>query len=65
LLAGQPPRIARQRIQAATLEALSQGETVEASKPDRKGADPSIWLYMLGGLLGLSVLLNLILFLRR
>jgi serine/threonine-protein kinase len=65
LLAGEPPRIARQRIQAATLEALSQGETVEASKPDRKGADQSLWVYVLGGLLGLSAMINLILFLRR
>ena len=64
LLSGQPPRLARQRIQAAMLEQLAQGEADEEEAPQvRETSLP--WMAILGGLLGLSVLINLLLLLRH
>jgi serine/threonine-protein kinase len=66
LLSGDPPRLARQRIEATTLAALAHGEAVEEDNEERD--NPSrllIWVAILGGLLGLSALLNLFLILRR
>jgi serine/threonine-protein kinase len=66
LLSGEPPRLARQRIEPTTLAALADGEVVE---DDEEGPRDSsrwlIWSIILGGLLGLSALLNLFLILRR
>jgi serine/threonine-protein kinase len=66
LLAGQPPKLARERIEAATLEQLSQGEVAE-DEERRAGRTMNLlpWLLALGGLLGLSLLVNLILVLTR
>jgi serine/threonine-protein kinase len=66
LLSGAPPRLARQRIQAAMLEGLAQGEAEEEEDaPVRQSETPILWVAILGGLLALSVLINLLLLLRR
>jgi hypothetical protein len=66
LLAGEPPKLARQRIEASTLRGLAEGE---ADEQDR-GSPPGqlltwVWMGVLAGLLGISVLVNLILLLRH
>jgi serine/threonine-protein kinase len=66
LLSGAPPRLARQQIQAAMLEGLAQGEAAEEDEaPDRPSGSTVPWVAILGGLLGLSLLINLLLLLRR
>jgi serine/threonine-protein kinase len=66
LLTGDPPKLARQRIEAATLEGLAAGEEEEEEGPGGRGGPPPwLGLAVLGGLLGVSVLLNLILLLMR
>jgi serine/threonine-protein kinase len=65
LLSGEPPRLARQQIQTATLEALSRGEVEEREKrPSRKEPASLPWVVILGVLLGISALANLLLLLR-
>ena len=67
LLAGEPPKLARQRSQYLTLEQLVRGETlgpaaqetVTDDAPLAEGRDP--WLIGLSIALALSILLNLIL----
>jgi serine/threonine-protein kinase len=71
LLAGKGPKLARQKIEAATLQDLSKGDDDEAEEADEEPARPSgpphpwVWIAVLGGLLGVSLLANLILLLRR
>jgi serine/threonine-protein kinase len=65
LLAGEAPRLARQRIEAATLRGLAEGERDEEEEEERPSPMPVVWLVVLGVLLGLSALLNLVLLLRR
>ena len=67
LLAGEPPKLARQRIEAATLRGLSEGEAEDDEGAGPRGLPPAAWaaFAVLGGLLFLSALFNLILFLRR
>jgi serine/threonine-protein kinase len=70
LLAGEPPKLARQQIQADTLRGLAEGEAEEAEGPGegRPAAGPPhawVWVAVLGALLGLSGLLNLLLVLLR
>jgi serine/threonine-protein kinase len=67
LLAGEAPKLARQRIEAATLSGLSEGEA-EEEEPAAPAAVPpwaKVALGVLGALLAVSALLNLILLLRR
>jgi serine/threonine-protein kinase len=67
LLAGDPPKLARQRIEAATLQGLAGGEAddeEDQSPAGWPGRPHLVWLAVLGGLLAVSVLLNLILLLR-
>jgi serine/threonine-protein kinase len=67
LLNGEPPKLARQRIEAATLRELAEGEEdepEEADEPPPVWRRPWVWVAVLGGLLGASVLVNLILLLR-
>src|SRR5262249_16787946 len=68
LLNGDPPKLARQRIEASTPQGLASGETEEDEEHE-----PLVWglnrkglllVGILGGVLGLSLLLNLILLLR-
>jgi serine/threonine-protein kinase len=70
LLAGDPPKIARQKIAVGTLAGLAEGEADEpARRRPRKGSEPPgggwLWVAVLGGLLGLSALMNLIQLMRR
>ncbi len=69
LLNGEPPRLARQRIEAATLQELSQGETDEEEEDEPSAAGPPggawLWIGVLGAVLGVSLLVNLILFLKK
>jgi serine/threonine-protein kinase len=68
LLAGEPPKLARQKIQAASLEGLAEGEEDEEEEesPRRPGkkSKPNVWLLVLGVGLGLSALLNVVLIVR-
>jgi eukaryotic-like serine/threonine-protein kinase len=65
LLAGQPPKLARQRIASNTLAALGEGEdeVISVARPE---GPPNGWLWIgvLGGVLALSLLANLVLLLR-
>jgi serine/threonine-protein kinase len=69
LLDGQPPKLARERIGAAMLKKLAVGddegedEGGEAGRPGDK-VNVFLWLWVLGGLLALSGLLNLVLWFR-
>jgi serine/threonine-protein kinase len=70
LLNDQPPKLARQRIEQDTLAMLATGEQAEDDKEAAAAALAKaqmlqIWVSVLGGVLGLSALLNLILLLRR
>jgi serine/threonine-protein kinase len=69
LLAGQPPKVARQTVGQARLEGLAEGEAADEEDEETTNLAPSginpIWLGLVGGLLALSVLLNLILLLRQ
>jgi serine/threonine-protein kinase len=78
LLAGEPPKLARRQIQTGVLAGLGDGDREEGSDPELEaaeeeggsrqfvaaGADP-LWIWVLGALLGISVLVNLLLLLRR
>jgi len=66
LLAREPPRLARQQIQATTLEALTEGEAEEDEEKFAATSHTSWpWLAILAVLLGLSALVNLLLLLRH
>ncbi|MBI1917558.1 MAG: serine/threonine protein kinase [Planctomycetes bacterium] len=66
LLNDEPPRLARQRIEASTLASLGEGEEEEESEEPPADDAPS-WpiVYVLVGALALSLALNLLLFLTR
>jgi serine/threonine-protein kinase len=66
LLNGEAPKLARQRIEAATLRELTEGEAEEEREPP-PAISPVAWVCIgvVGGLLALSLLVNLILLLRR
>jgi serine/threonine protein kinase len=64
LLAGEAPKLARQKIEASTLKVLADGEGDEEERVHRRGGRQGFawwWLAILGGLLGVSVLMNIIL----
>jgi serine/threonine protein kinase len=67
LLSGEPPKLVRRQMRASTLAALSEGEVVEEGPPPAPSAPPYAWVWigLLTGLLILSFLLNLILFMRH
>jgi serine/threonine-protein kinase len=77
LLAEEAPKLARQHIEASTLHELAEGEAEERRRPVREEREERdepeepvlaptwAWVAVLGGLLGLSMLLNLILMTRR
>jgi serine/threonine protein kinase len=69
LLNGQPPKLARKRIEIGTLAELADGEVEELEQaPDRwvaTRAEPShIWMIVLAFLLGVSLFLNVVLILK-
>ncbi len=63
---GKPPKLARERIAAGTLEGLAEGETEEEIqlRPRRKAETERLWLTLLAVVLGLSILLNVVLLWR-
>jgi serine/threonine-protein kinase len=67
LINGEPPKLARRRIEASTLEQLAEGEA-EDEDEDRQGRGEErsglLWVGVLGGLLAVSALANLVLLLR-
>jgi serine/threonine-protein kinase len=68
LLAGEPPKLARRKIEATTLRELAEGAADEPEDAAERPSGPPmpwVWIGVLGGLLGLSVLVNLILLVRR
>jgi serine/threonine-protein kinase len=67
LLSGEAPKLARKQMQASTLAALSEGEAeeTEASSGHSGPRYAWMWIAVLGGLLGLSLLVNLILLVRH
>ena len=70
LLNGEPPKLARARIGAGTLQGLASGETDEDQDDDqftdsKESGNQLVWIIVLGAVLGLSLVLNLILMLRR
>jgi serine/threonine protein kinase len=66
LFTGLPPKLARQRLEAATLKDLAEGEedVDEADKPVTAIGVPQVWLAVLGAVLTLSLLANLFLLLK-
>jgi serine/threonine-protein kinase len=66
LLAGQAPKLARQRIETGTLAALTKGKEDEAEGSTWADGPPQpwTWISVLGGVLLLSLVLNLILIIR-
>jgi len=70
LLAGEPPKLARQHIEARLLAELGKGEADEDDGPRRmrhRSYDTrlQIWIWIMGILLGISVLVNLVLAMKR
>ncbi|HWG43973.1 MAG TPA: protein kinase [Gemmataceae bacterium] len=67
LLSGEAPKLARQKMESATLSALSEGDTEEDEEAPASSGPPNAWMWIgiLGGLLGLSFLVNLILLIRH
>ena len=68
LLAGDPPKLARRKIEAGTLRDWPKGmRTSQEEAAERPSGPPMpwVWIGILGGLLGLSVLVNLILLVKH
>jgi serine/threonine-protein kinase len=69
LLNGQPPKLARERINTGTLRALAEGEAEDEEDTDSRLLRPDrtypILAAVLGGLLTLSVIANLLLLIRK
>jgi serine/threonine-protein kinase len=68
LLAGEPPKFARQKIESSMLKDLAEGETADDEDSVRRPAGmmlTPLWIGIMGGLLALSALFNVILLLRQ
>jgi serine/threonine-protein kinase len=67
LLTGEAPKLARRQMEASTLAALGEGEAEESEGTHGPSGPPHawVWIAVLGGLLGVSLLMNLILLVRR
>jgi serine/threonine-protein kinase len=66
LLAGQPPKLARQRIETGTLAELTRGKEDDAEAEPRDGPPNGwVWISVLGGVLALSLLANFLFLLRH
>jgi serine/threonine-protein kinase len=70
LLNNEPPKMARKKIESSALQGLAEGEEEEETEEDEvpAGGPPGgawLWIGVLGAALGLSLLGNLLLLLRR
>jgi len=66
LLAGQPPKVASQQYAQSALHDLAEGEIEdEMDVSARQAGVHPLWLGVLGGILGLSLILNVALLLSR
>jgi serine/threonine-protein kinase len=66
LLNGEPPRLVRKRMETEALRELAEGDEEEGPAPPPGMPQAAwLWLTLLGGLVGLCVLLNLAVLLRR
>ena len=66
LLNGEAPRLARQYIEASTLQHLTEGEAeVDAAAATGPPGGAWLWIGVLGGVLAVSLIANLVLLLRR
>src|SRR5439155_778321 len=65
LLNGEPPKLARQRMEAAMLKRLAEGEVDEDEDEKKTEGLPMVWLAVLGGALGVSLLGKLVFALYR
>jgi serine/threonine-protein kinase len=65
LLAGQAPKVARQQFAQSSLNNLAEGEEVEEEEGRASSSALKIWLGVLGGILGLSLIVNIVLLLAR
>ena len=71
LMNNEPPKMARQRIEAATLKELAEGEADEDEEEEEDDSFHTLpggawlWIYVLGGALALSLIVNLVLLLKR
>ncbi|HVS39436.1 MAG TPA: serine/threonine-protein kinase [Gemmataceae bacterium] len=67
LLSGDPPKLARKKIEEGTLRELAEGDADDEEEQGHPSGPPLpwVWIGVLGGLLGLSVLMNLIQLMHR
>jgi serine/threonine-protein kinase len=71
LLNGEPPKLARERIEAMTLQELAEGEAEEEEEDEQPAAPDGppggawLWIGVLGGLLALSLVANLVLLIKK
>ena len=69
LLVGESPKMARQRIESAMLQDLAEGEADEEEEEDDTPEGPPggawLWIGILGGALVLSLIVNLILLIKK
>jgi serine/threonine-protein kinase len=69
LLAGEAPKLARQQIEMNVLEGLKTGDQDDEAEAAQIDFSPNtveaVWVWLLGTLLGVSVLLNILLLIVR
>jgi eukaryotic-like serine/threonine-protein kinase len=65
LLAGEAPKLARKKIEASTLKGLAEGEDEDEGGRAAVKGPPWLWVYVLGGVLVVSLFVNLFQLLRR
>ncbi|HEV2945853.1 MAG TPA: hypothetical protein VGX70_00660, partial [Gemmataceae bacterium] len=65
-LVGQPPKVAGQQYAQSALHDLAEGDLQDETNASSRhpGVHP-LWLVVLGGILGLSLILNVVLVLSR